>query len=362
VMQSDDPLRRGKAAVFLGRLLLEGRDWAGAREALQLAVNAPEPGIAGFALVFLGDALAMLGQPDEAWRAYFRASRSVSPRVSEMADDRLDRRAWQRGRAMSDGGTDRADDGAEPGGADPVAGRLDAVTEALVTRQLTVWRRDVYRDRDGDGTGDVGWLWLRAGQRAFPARDHDVLLQYGADEAEWQASTPDGRTRRIADAGPDALAVAVAAFVTDQPEDPGTAPPGETPEGAVVSGAASRLPPAETLRNLPDWITLILGGVTTAVVIPFAQDLATTTATDVYKKIKDKLSRDKPKSVAAASTGYVQVTDSDADVQLIYPEPIPPRAIEKLIKKLTERDLSELRGCTLVWDTVREDWFLCRLA
>jgi tetratricopeptide (TPR) repeat protein len=96
-MQSDDPLRKSKAAMALGRLLLERRDWAGAREALQFAVDAPEPRTAGFALVFLGDALAMLGQPDEAWRAYFRASRSANPRVSQLADDRIDRRAWQRG-------------------------------------------------------------------------------------------------------------------------------------------------------------------------------------------------------------------------------------------------------------------------
>src|ERR1700678_742928 len=102
---------------------------------------------------------------------------------------------------MSENHRARKDEGSSS--ADPMGDRLDNVAEAVAAREMTVWRRRVYRDRDGDGTGDMGWLWLRVARRLCPDSDYDVMLQYSAADREWRGSTPDRRTARIEDTGGD---------------------------------------------------------------------------------------------------------------------------------------------------------------
>jgi hypothetical protein len=239
---------------------------------------------------------------------------------------------------------------------DPVADQLDDAVKVLGARRLTVWRHTVYRDRDGDGTGDIGWLWLRAEPRRFPGEDHDLLLVYSVADGGWQASTPDGRAARgIAetsgqDTGQAALTAAVAALSAGSADDPGT-----------VGRSASSLPGPEELRSLPDWVSLILGGVTASVVFPFAQAIAGKAADDAYAKLRTLLGRRNPhpeldQAKPAWVAGYIRIVDPDTGLQLIVPDPVPPDAVRKLLIM----DRSELGNRILVWDTARTEWFACR--
>ncbi|HEY5835643.1 hypothetical protein [Streptomyces sp.] len=249
--------------------------------------------------------------------------------------------------------------------------RLAALAEALDAHGLSVVRRNVYHDESGDGTGDLGWLWLCATPRRFPDETHDLVVCYSTADGDWQISAPDGRTRRIpaaVGAAPPAAAIAEVLSPAD---------------GGALAG-----PPA--LRDLPDWVPLVLSGTATSLIIPFVQAVAGKSADDVYAGLRARLARHgrpTPDSSASADSdadptapdptapdpatpdptapaprtprdgsGFVSILDPEADLQLVMPDPIPPEAV----RQLTAMDRSELRGRTLVWDDSRQEWLRCR--
>ncbi|MGW1030359.1 hypothetical protein ACWD4J_43125 [Streptomyces sp. NPDC002577] len=244
--------------------------------------------------------------------------------------------------------------------------RLAELTEALDAYGLSVVRRNVYHDESGDGTGDLCWLWLRATPRRFPDETHDLVVCYSTADGEWQISAPDGRTRRI-------------------PAAVGAAPPAAAI--AEVLSSADRGAPAEppALRDLPDWVSLVLSGAATSLIIPFVQAVAGKSADDVYAGLRARLARrgrPTPDSSASADSDadnpapdpsapdasapaprippdgsrFVSILDPEADLQLVMPDPISPEAV----RQLTAMDRSELRGRTLVWDDSRQEWLRCR--
>lgn len=253
---------------------------------------------------------------------------------------------------------DRAPDSgdrARAGRSGPEA-RLAALTEALGTHGLSVVRRNAYYDESGDGTGDLLWLWLCTTPRRFPEETHDLVVRYSTADGDWQVFAPDGRTRRFpAAAGAVPPAAAIADVLSP---DRGSAPPG---------------PPA--LRDMPDWVSLVLSGAATSLIIPFVQAVAGKSADDVYAGLRARLPRrGRPAADPSASDpagsdtgtpdphvphgacGFVSIQDPEADLQLVVPDPIPPDAVRQLMAM----DRSELRGRTLVWDDGRQEWFRCR--
>ncbi|WP_405803321.1 hypothetical protein [Streptomyces sp. NBC_01187] len=234
--------------------------------------------------------------------------------------------------------------------------RLARMKDALRVHGLAPVRESVYRDESGDGTGDMGWLWLRAEPRAFPGESHDLVVRYSEADGDWQISTPDDRARTLPAADDAASAEAVAAAAVDVL--------------ALASGRASVDEPV--VRNLPDWVALLLSGVATSLIIPFVQAVAGRSAEDAYAGLRTRLARSEeadpdpapdpaspdPASPGPAPSGYVSIVDPDADLQLVVPDPMPPDAVRQLVAM----DRSELRGRTLVWDVGRQEWFRCRRA
>ncbi|MGW7524110.1 hypothetical protein [Streptomyces sp. NPDC054783] len=239
--------------------------------------------------------------------------------------------------------------------------RLAELTAALGTHRLSVVRRNVYYDESGDGTGDLLWLWLCATPRRFPEETHDLVVRYSTADGDWQVYAPDGPTRWLpADAGAAPTAAAIAAVLSPAQ---GSTPPG---------------PPA--LRDLPDWVSLVLGGAATSLIVPFVQAIAGKSADDAYAGLRARLARrgrptPDPSASADSGTagpapdlsapaprippdgsGFVSILDPEADLQLVVPDPIPPDAV----RQLTAMDRSELRGRTLVWDDSRQEWLRCR--
>lgn len=88
-MTAQDAKLAASATYCLGLLMLDRKDWAGARDAFECAAGAEDGKVAGLSLVGLGDALAGLGQTDEAKKAYFRATRSADPKARQDAADGL---------------------------------------------------------------------------------------------------------------------------------------------------------------------------------------------------------------------------------------------------------------------------------
>src|SRR5690242_20017951 len=88
-------------------------------------------------------------------------------------------------------------DAGEQAGGPALEARLAGMAEALGAHHLSVMRQNSYRDEDTDGTGDLGWLWLRATPRQFPDETHDLMVRYSAADDNWLISLPDGRTRHI---------------------------------------------------------------------------------------------------------------------------------------------------------------------
>lgn len=236
--------------------------------------------------------------------------------------------------------------------------RLAGMAEALVANRLSVVRQTVYRDEDADGTGDLGWLWLRATPRRFPDEPHDLMVRYSTADGDWLISLPDGRTRRIP-VGDD---VTNAATIAD----------------LLWSDSAGATSEPAVLRDLPDWVTLVLSGAATSVIVPFVQAVARNSADDAYEGLLARLGRRrKPASASSPAgadaeaagepstpaprsapdgSGFVSMYDPDADLQIVMPDPIPLEAV----RQLTAMDRSELRNRILVWDDSRQQWVRCR--
>ncbi|MEV6056349.1 hypothetical protein [Streptomyces sp. NPDC052107] len=234
--------------------------------------------------------------------------------------------------------------------------RLAELTETLGTHGLSVVRRNVYYDESGDGTGDLLWLWLCAAPRRFPEETHDLVVRYSTADGDWQVSAPDGRTRRI-------------------PAAAGAAPPAAAIADVLSAAQGGAPPEPPALRDMPDWVSLVLSGAATSLIIPFVQAVAGKSADDVYAGLRARLARrgrpapDPSASDSAGSdtgtpdphvphdaSGFVSIRDPEADLQLVMPDPVPPDAVRQLMTM----DRSELRGRTLVWDDSRQEWFRCR--
>lgn len=237
--------------------------------------------------------------------------------------------------------------------------RLAGMAEALGAHRLSVVRQNVYRDEETDGTGDLGWLWLRATPRRFPDEAHDLMVRYSTADGDWLISLPDGRVRHIpvGDDVPNAAAIADLLLWSD-------------------SGGATTEPPV--LRDLPDWVTLVLSGAATSVIVPFVQAIAGKSADDAYAGLRARLARRRKSEVASSlassdaeaadesstrvphgapdGSGFVSMHDPDADLQIVMPDPIPLAAVRQLIAL----DRSELRNRILVWDDSRQEWVRCR--
>lgn len=224
--------------------------------------------------------------------------------------------------------------------------RLTGMAGALRAHGLIVVRQNVYRDESGDGTGDLGWLWVCAEPRCFPGEGHDLVVRYSEADGDWQASTPDDRTWRIPAGDDDAAAEAAIGILTPVP-----------------GGADTEAP---VLRNVPDWVSLVLSGVATSLIIPFVQAITKKSADDAYAGLRARLTERRKATAevgatettppAPSTSGHLSITDPEVDLQLVVPDPIPPEAV----RQLAAMDRSELRGRTLVWDEGRQEWFRCR--
>ncbi|MFF9347220.1 hypothetical protein [Streptomyces sp. NPDC014734] len=245
-----------------------------------------------------------------------------------------------------------------------VDAHLAVMTEALDARGFGPVRRNVYRDESGDGTGDMGWLWLRADPPLHPDEPHDCVVRYSEADDNWQVSAPGGRIRQISGTGDPA---AVAELVV--------AESGRGPDLSVPSGAAE----VPAVRDVPEWVAMVLGGAATSLVLPFVEALVGKSAEDAYAGLRARLRRRRPSVEPApasapiptpasvpvpahpappAASEYVSVLDPEADLHLVVPDPVPPEAL----RRLAAMDRAELRGRTLVWDESRGEWFRCRRA
>ncbi|WP_067284410.1 hypothetical protein [Streptomyces jeddahensis] len=231
--------------------------------------------------------------------------------------------------------------------------QLTAMIEALRARGFSLVRRNVYRDESGDGTGDMGWLWLRADPPLYPEEPHDCVVRYSEADDNWQISLPGGRGRQVSGSGDtSAVAVLIAAEIP------------RPPELSARSGAIE----VPAVRDVTEWVAMILGSAATSVVLPFVQALVGKSAEEAYTSLRDRLRRrspsgsGEPTSVADPSTPaaseYLSVIDPESDLHLVVPDPIPAKAL----RHLAAMDQTELHGRTLVWDESREEWLRCRRA
>ncbi|WP_405015809.1 DUF4339 domain-containing protein [Kitasatospora sp. NBC_00070] len=228
--------------------------------------------------------------------------------------------------------------------------RLAAMAEALLARGFSLVRKRVYRDETADGTGDLGWLWLRADPPLHPQEPHDCVVSYSAADDNWQASSP-GREGPPIPGSTDPATVA--ALIAD-----GTA---RLPEAIAHNGAVE----APVVRDVPEWAALILGGVATSVVLPFVQALVGKSAEDAYASLRTRFRGSRSAEPAPAPvatppttgpTEYLSVLDPETDLHLVMPDPVPASAL----RQLAAMDRTELRGRTLVWDEGRGEWLPCR--
>ncbi|MFG2235813.1 hypothetical protein ACGFNX_38430 [Streptomyces sp. NPDC048723] len=236
----------------------------------------------------------------------------------------------------------------EPRGADE---RLAGMIEALLARGFRLVRRRVYWDEHGDGTGDMGWLWLRADPPLHPQEPHDCVVRYSAADDNWQVSYPGTAGGRPIPGSSDTATIA--ALIADEMA--------RGPEASAPGGAID----VPVVRDVPEWVALILGGVATSVVLPFVQGLVGKSTDDAYASLRARLRGSRgsePAPVAAppaaAPTEYLSVLDPETDLHLVVPDPVPASAL----RELAAMDRTELRGRTLVWDASREEWFPCRRA
>ncbi|MFB7915494.1 hypothetical protein [Streptomyces sp. NPDC056061] len=239
------------------------------------------------------------------------------------------------------------------------------MTELLGVRGFGTVRRNVYRDESGDGTGDMGWLWLRADPPLYPDEPHDCVVRYSEADENWQVSVPEGRMRQLS--GTDGVA-AVAELVVAETRRHLDAP--------ALSGVVG----TPAVRDVPEWAAMLLGGAATSLVLPFVQAMVEKSADDAYNGLRARLrgrrSSAEPApapapasdpatapvvvadSSARAASEYLSVLDPEADLHLVVPDPVPPDAL----RRLAAMDRTELRGRTLVWDESRGEWFRCRRA
>ncbi|MFB9452389.1 DUF4339 domain-containing protein [Streptomyces antimycoticus] len=133
------------------------------------------------------------------------------------------------------------------------------------------------------------------------------------------------------------------------------------PEASAHSGAIE----VPDVRDVPEWVALVLGGVATSVVLPFVQAFVGKSTDDAYAILRARLRRFRsaePAPVAvpptAAPTEYLSVLDPETELHLVVPDPVPASAL----RQLAAMDCTELRGRTLVWDESREEWLPCRRA
>ncbi|MFI2318488.1 hypothetical protein [Streptomyces sp. CB00072] len=224
------------------------------------------------------------------------------------------------------------------------------MTEALLARGFSLVRRSVYSDESCDGTGDMGWLWLRADPPLYPQEPHDCVVRFSAADDNWQVSFPGREGRPIPGSGDTAT---VAALIADRmARRPETSPHREAIEVPVV-------------RDVPEWVALVLGGVATSVVLPFVQALVGKSSDDAYTSLRARLQGSRSAEPApveapptAAPAEYLSVLDPETDLHLVVPDPVPANAL----RQLAAMDRTELRGRTLVWDESREEWLPCRRA
>lgn len=224
------------------------------------------------------------------------------------------RRDWNNGRVSE----------IDEGMTESVTTRLDRLSEVLEGRGLRVVKRAVYEDAAGDGTGALGWMWVRAEPPLFPDDDHDVALTYSEIDDAWSLGTPGGEQRRVEGAGNV----------------------GETVGRVLLDECAS---PGSPVRALPDWMWLVLGGTGTTVVLPFITALVGKSAEDAYAALRSLLRKSKPE----LSAGRVEIFDDEHDVRIIGPDPIPKDAV----RQLALLDRTEIRGHVLVWDDATATWF-----
>jgi hypothetical protein len=217
-----------------------------------------------------------------------------------------------------------------------VAARLTQMATALGALGLTVVHQATYRDDSGDGTGSMAWLWVRAEPRRFPDEDHDVIVTYSEADSDWSLATPGGRYLRVQATGDsDVIAQTVAAAVGTGSDDLHT-------------------------RDVPDWVSLLLSGAATGVIIPFVQAVIGKSAEDAYASLRSLLGRRKPLAVSTddgnIDSKYLSIVDPEENIQLVVPDPVPLAAV----RQLAAMDRSELRGQILVWDRSRQEWYRCR--
>lgn len=194
---------------------------------------------------------------------------------------------------------------------------------------LTIVRRAVYEDDQGDGTGTLGWLWAQSAPRRFPGETFDVAVTFIASEGVWSVGTPSGSPYRLRDS-----------------EDPGqaiqqllTEPGNHSAEGAPS-------------RTVPEWVWMMLGGIGTTVVAPFVTAVIGKTAEDAYAALRPLLRRKEKPQLTDGTSEHTSIHDPDRDVHIMGPDPLPVEAVIQL----TVMDQSEIDGHVLVWNDDTKTW------
>jgi hypothetical protein len=210
-----------------------------------------------------------------------------------------------------------------------LSARLDQVAGALSSMGLTIVRRAVYEDDQGDGTGALGWLWAQSEPRRFPGETFDVAVTYSASEGTWSVGTPSGSLYRLRDS-----------------EDPGqtihqllTEPGNLSAEGAPS-------------RTVPEWVWIMLGGIGTTVVAPFVQAVVGKSAEEAYAALRSVLRRKEKPQLTGGMLEHTSILDPDHDVRIIGPDPMPTEAVIQL----AIMDQSEIDGHVLVWNDDTKTW------
>ncbi|MFI7672225.1 hypothetical protein [Actinophytocola sp. NPDC049390] len=210
-----------------------------------------------------------------------------------------------------------------------LSARLDQVAAALDSMGLTVVRRAVYEDDQGDGTGALGWLWAQSEPRRFPGETFDVAVTYSAAEGTWSVGTPSGSLYRLSD--------------SDEPGQRIRQLLAEPGNGSTEDA---------TSRTVPEWVWLVLGGVGTTVVAPFVQAVVGKSAEDAYAALRSLLRRKEKPQQDVGMLEHTSILDPDHDVRIIGPDPMPAEAV----RQLATMDRAEIDGHVLVWNDDTRTW------
>lgn len=194
---------------------------------------------------------------------------------------------------------------------------------------LTIVRRAVYEDDQGDGTGALGWLWAQSEPRRFPGETFDVAVTYSAAEGTWSVGSSSGGVYRLRD----------------------SADPGEAIH-QFLTGPGNRGAEGAPPRTVPEWVWMMLGGAGTTVVAPFLKAVVGKSAEEAYAALRSLLRRKEKPPLTGGMDEHISILDPDRDVRIIGPDPMPTEAV----LQLAIMDQSDIDGHVLVWDDDEKTW------